>query len=503
MSARTLESTAEGAQSSRTVNDTGPSPVSPSFSETKEDYQDKTTSHDSRLKALFDEQLSGLKEARASYSKAAVLLLSWHPECNDLNTEGEVNELEAIFRKDFKFQTHKEELTQDIRKSAQNQINYFLARFVHNYDDVNTLLIVYYAGHGKPGKSLATLILEGRKSLLPNSSSNLHEVEWNAAEQIINNTRGDVLAIFDCCYAGELEVRSSLGGRTFEYMAATSANSTTRSPGPHSFTTALIWALKRFIKSDKKRIPTQELLTEIMNCPHFPHDQVPRLHERGRVSNRKIVLAPINSREEADATVKSDEGETQEGIRQDLTIRFAFNQKITEPMVLHLAQELRRVISMNDDFKSTDVLWDGIQYISRGDNFRRFANTMISGKRWLHHHRKKSGATLSPMDAISQNGYSGPPVTHGNVAMSAEKEHGFIVPEIVGEKGSIAVTDKLLRVDTGHSYHTAMSSPTGLSPSKRKSSSLVEVRNTYDSLPPRKRSKQYEQEELEDSYRGE
>lgn len=90
MSARTLESTAEGAQSSRTVNDTGPSPVSPSFSETKEDYQDKTTSHDSRLKALFDEQLSGLKEARASYSKAAVLLLSWHPECNDLNTEGEV-----------------------------------------------------------------------------------------------------------------------------------------------------------------------------------------------------------------------------------------------------------------------------------------------------------------------------------------------------------------------------------------------------------------------------
>lgn len=82
------------------------------------------------------------------------------------------------------------------------------------------------------------------RSLVAEDSYELHEIVWNSAEHNIRATRSDVLFIFDCCYAGELEknVRSGFARQAFDYLAATSDKSTTRKPGKHSFTTALIWS---------------------------------------------------------------------------------------------------------------------------------------------------------------------------------------------------------------------------------------------------------------------
>jgi hypothetical protein len=52
-------------------------------------------------------------------------------------------------------------LTQDPRRTAQAQVNKHLSEFVFDHDDTNTLLIIYYAGHGRPGESSGGLKLAG------------------------------------------------------------------------------------------------------------------------------------------------------------------------------------------------------------------------------------------------------------------------------------------------------------------------------------------------------
>jgi hypothetical protein len=126
----------------------------------------------------------------------------------------------------------------------------------------------------------------------------MHEVVWNYAEHHIKETQCDVRVIFDCCHAAELEksVRGLIP-RAFEYLVATSASSTTRKPGPASFTTALIWAFKRLVATGNS-FTTQDLVAKVYNAPGFPADQSPRLSERGPLCTRRIGLAPLIKKQE-------------------------------------------------------------------------------------------------------------------------------------------------------------------------------------------------------------
>jgi hypothetical protein len=59
------------------------------------------------------------------------------------------------------YKTTRRALKIDSRRSAQAQVNRHLAEFVDDYDDTNTLLIIYYAGHGRPGNDPGVLKLSG------------------------------------------------------------------------------------------------------------------------------------------------------------------------------------------------------------------------------------------------------------------------------------------------------------------------------------------------------
>ncbi|TGO63706.1 hypothetical protein BCON_0011g00480 [Botryotinia convoluta] len=112
-------------------------------------YQDKEASSNSKFKAIFDEHMSA-KNASVAYREVHVLLLSWDRKDDDLHVEQEqVADLENVFRDIFKYKTTQKILQQNPRKHPQVQINLYLAQFVADHDDLNTLLIVYYAGHGK------------------------------------------------------------------------------------------------------------------------------------------------------------------------------------------------------------------------------------------------------------------------------------------------------------------------------------------------------------------
>ena len=71
--------------------------------------------------------------------------------------------LERVFQDDFHYKTVRKELTQDSERTPQIQVNKHLADFVYDYNDTSTLLIVYYAGHGRPGESKGGLNLAGYK----------------------------------------------------------------------------------------------------------------------------------------------------------------------------------------------------------------------------------------------------------------------------------------------------------------------------------------------------
>lgn len=123
---------------------------------------------------------------------------------------------------------------------------------------------------------------------------------WEAAERVLHDMQGDVLVIFDCCDSGYLDGRGS--AYTFDYLAACGDHKTTWVPGKHSFTSALIWALKELgpdeselTVSSKRKTPfkVQQLRDKIKEHEHFPEDQQPRLFSRFSDVTEPIWLAPI------------------------------------------------------------------------------------------------------------------------------------------------------------------------------------------------------------------
>ncbi|KAF4636285.1 hypothetical protein G7Y89_g1792 [Cudoniella acicularis] len=470
-------STAEQTPSGSTNNK---SPISPALG--AKNYQDKEESHDSRLKAVFDERMGCVKRAAVSYRKAVVLLLSWHRDIDDLHTEDEVAKLRLVFEKRFGYETVTEVLTKHPYKTAQSQANLLLAKFVHDYDAHDTLLIVYYAGHGRPGRARGIVVLEPSKSLDDVEGSELHEVVWNSAEAIINSTQGDVLVIFDCCHAGELDqnVRSNVGVRAFEFMAATSANSTTRQPGKNSFTTALIWALKELADTGE-RFLTQEVITAIMRAPNFPKDQSPRLIDRGRACIRKIALTPLNASNES-VSSNAQEEIPEGGFREDLSIRFVFSKSVSEKMVRDLASGLRRLIS-DGDFKTTAVLWEGINASPPiRIKFREVVGRVMS--RHKLHKRNQSAATISSAEDSHPESFPSAPESDGAVTPIAPTASAE--PEIGEDQGA---PSKVLSVDTGLSFHTPMSSPVANSPRKRRRDRLTDAIDETDLQQTAKKTK--------------
>ena len=94
------------------------------------------------------------------YDKVEVLLLCWKDP--DMDTTSEVDDLRTVFVDDFGYHATTEFLDANSEKKLQVQVNYRVAKFVEEYGCCsNTLLIVYYAGHGGPGEFFGDLVLHG------------------------------------------------------------------------------------------------------------------------------------------------------------------------------------------------------------------------------------------------------------------------------------------------------------------------------------------------------
>jgi len=99
------------------------------------------------------------------YHSVEVLLLCWDEKCVDMATQDEVDKLKTIFEDKFGYHATIAKLSHEKLgaegRRLQVQVNFEVAKFVKDHDGPNNLLIVYYAGHGKPGNRFGDLELFG------------------------------------------------------------------------------------------------------------------------------------------------------------------------------------------------------------------------------------------------------------------------------------------------------------------------------------------------------
>ncbi|KAI4116368.1 MAG: hypothetical protein LQ345_003202 [Seirophora villosa] len=259
------------------------------------------------------------------YQKVEVLMLCWEEHSGDIDTRDEVSQLKAVFEESFGYHVTIQRLDAKIEKKLQIQVNAKVANFVEAHDGPNTLLIVYYAGHGKPGKFLGDLEIFGR----------------------------------------------------FEYLAATKDQKTTAVPGPNSFTSALIWALEALRKQKPKgRFTTDELLRKIKtDAPDFPKHQTPDLSERDPKSQSggRIMLHPLQA-DRTDDDKSYDNSPLALANRHIVTLHFDFGNKPSEENLKTLGQKFNEIFERNT-LGVQRVRWGGVRVTMFTRATRRFSAT--------------------------------------------------------------------------------------------------------------------------------
>lgn len=272
------------------------------------------------------------------HDKTHVLLLSWEAACDDLKTEDEVNELASVFKDIYKFEVKRGILKE---QRPQKQVNFHLAGFVNEHDKEHALLIIYYAGHGwSDGQELR---LTPKTSHSPGDEPHDRDsIAWGSAEINLRSTDADILVIFDCCDAGALWRQNRSPRRCFEFLGACEENQNTRKPGPQSFTSALIWALKEL--RTRQTFQSSELRNKIEEAPNFPDEQHPPLFSRFAPSPEHIWIAPHNCTD--NQVLEPPNGEYRDAGNEYLDLRFHFHHHLNESDIIATAKALSRL--MND-----------------------------------------------------------------------------------------------------------------------------------------------------------
>jgi hypothetical protein len=98
----------------------------------------------SEFQGVWENVWEGVGTTASSRKQAAVLMISWDDDLDDLNTAAEVDALSEVFEKKFNYPVMKKRLTAE--KRPDHQLAKHLADFVFEFDNDSTLLIIYYAG---------------------------------------------------------------------------------------------------------------------------------------------------------------------------------------------------------------------------------------------------------------------------------------------------------------------------------------------------------------------
>lgn len=241
-----------------------------------------------------------------------------------------------------------------------------------------------------------------------------------------------MLLVFDCCHAGQLAGTRTreFSNRIFEFLGATQANDTTQAPGPESFTSALIWALKAFSK-DVDGFTTSQLLAKILEAPNFPLDdgQRPCLTERGHHCLRRLRIAAVPGTEsELDATPTKETEEPVE-IKCFLNLSFMFTRCPTFDDISNLCHCLREVLQADSrNFPAQQVIWRGLfSKDTKRPEFSGVAEKVLYKLRQKSMSRSSNETSTSPK--LAEVAFEGSEPAVSDSAGRIKLIHGHQIPQ--------------------------------------------------------------------------
>lgn len=126
------------------------------------DHEDDAEDSDSTLITRFANTIDNRYAGKPSFYKRIVVLILYYE--NQLQPwkelRDEINRLTSVFRTGLGWEVIECGIP-ILHYGLQARVNRSVADFVDDYNDPDTLLIVYYAGHGQPGDYLGALKLLG------------------------------------------------------------------------------------------------------------------------------------------------------------------------------------------------------------------------------------------------------------------------------------------------------------------------------------------------------
>jgi hypothetical protein len=201
---------------------------------------------------------------------------------------------------------------------------------------------------------------------------------WRKIERELLETEADLLAIFDCCYAGALArpLTRSPSRKIFSFVASTEADQTAIGPGADSFTSALIHSLHKLVgRSDGFSV--MELLSEIQEAPYFKDTgQSPREGWRGDPpgdQRLKVRALPHAQNPEPAAEVIADSG-TIDDVQYLLRLDFAFTEPLDQNHVSDFVSDLAHMIKISQS-PVKHVAWGFLARRTKRLHLRRFRET--------------------------------------------------------------------------------------------------------------------------------
>ncbi|KAM0799439.1 hypothetical protein BDR22DRAFT_855388 [Usnea florida] len=182
--------------------------IAPSNREVRHSPVKYETEDDSDLQLAWSKIMDeGAYKTSSTYTKVEVLLLCWNPSCSDTTTKDEIDGLRDVFEGKFNYHAEVQYLDTIVGQRLQVRVNSIVSAFVGEHDGPNTLLIVYYAGHGRPGTEAglsgysahqyfnASLLF--RQTSPSDPQKHLDVLVWNETEALLSPAEADVLVFFD------------------------------------------------------------------------------------------------------------------------------------------------------------------------------------------------------------------------------------------------------------------------------------------------------------------
>ncbi|PVI01371.1 hypothetical protein DM02DRAFT_727909 [Periconia macrospinosa] len=290
--------------------------------------------------ALYKQHFNdNMQNKPVKHDKAYALLVSWHTDIDDLNVKSEFDILETFLNRVYGFKVRREQLG---REKPNHQLNQILSSFMYECDEKDSLLIIYYGGHARNENEIH---LAGSAS-----QNNPHNLVWSKAEQNISGAQGDILVVFDCCYAGSFggtKVRASRPN--FEFLAACGEQEVAAVPGKTSFTTAFMWAMKDFKEREEYPFTSRQLVDRIKTRFMDENTQTPELQVRDPQACGSIWITPQNLSTPIQERVAS-QGEHRRAHHEYIDLRLNFYRKLEPVDAANVAKHLTRLVRDEDDF---------------------------------------------------------------------------------------------------------------------------------------------------------